>query len=68
VTAKYANDPFNTFFAISSDEPDRDYFALGVGLVAVLSRRVTAFVDYETVLALADVTNHIVTLGLRVEF
>jgi uncharacterized protein with beta-barrel porin domain len=68
VTSKYAVDPFNTFFVIPTDNPDRDYFALGAGVSAVFSKGVSAFLYYETVLALRDVTRHAFTAGVRLEF
>jgi outer membrane autotransporter protein len=68
VTAKYAVDPFNTFFVIPTDNPDRDYVALAVGVSAVFSRGISAFVNYETALGLRDVTHHGFTGGVRLEF
>lgn len=68
VTAKYAVDPFNTFFVIPTDDPDRDYVALAVGLSAVFSKGVSAFLNYETALGLRDVTNHAFVAGVRFEF
>lgn len=49
-------------------DPDRDYATLGAGLSAVFPHGVLAFVDYETVLALSDISVHQVTGGIRVEF
>jgi outer membrane autotransporter protein len=68
VTAKYAVDPFNTFFVIPTDNPDRDYVALAAGVSAVFSRGISAFVNYETALGLRDVTHHGFTGGVRFEF
>ena len=68
ITAKYAADPFNTFFAIPTDRPDRDFFAVGAGLSLVLAPRVSAFFNYETILGLRDVTHHDFWAGVRVEF
>ncbi|MGH2607495.1 MAG: autotransporter outer membrane beta-barrel domain-containing protein [Tepidiformaceae bacterium] len=68
ITARYVNDPFNTFFTIPTDDPDRDYVAVAAGASAVFRRGVSAFVNYETVLGLRDVTHHAFTGGLRVEF
>ena len=68
VTAKYAVDPFNTFFVIPTDNPDRDYVALAAGVSAVFSRGISAFVNYETALGLRDVTLHGFTGGVRFEF
>ena len=68
VTSKYAVDPFNTFFVIPTENPDRDYFALAVGVSAVFSRGISSFLNYETVLGLKDVTSHAFTGGVRLEF
>jgi outer membrane lipase/esterase len=68
VTSKYAVDPFNTFFVIPTDNPDRDYVALAVGVSAVFSRGISSFLNYETVLGLRDVTSHAFTGGVRLEF
>lgn len=68
VRAVFVNDPFGTPFTIPTDDPDRNYFSLGVGLSAVLPRGFQGFVDYETRLGLEDVTYHAVTAGVRGEF
>ena len=68
ITAKYAADPFNTFFVIPTENPDRDFVALAVGVSAVFERGISGFLNYETVLALRDVTYHAVVAGLRFEF
>ncbi len=58
---------FNTI-VIPTDDPDRDYFNLGLGLSTVFPRGILGFVDYETVLGLSDVTVHQITGGIRMEF
>jgi uncharacterized protein with beta-barrel porin domain len=68
VTAKYAVDPFNTFFVIPTENPDRDYFALAVGASAQFSKGISAFLNYETALGLRSVTAHGFTGGVRFEF
>ena len=68
ITAKNVNDPFNTFFAIPSDRPDRDFFALGAGLSTVLARGLAAFVSYETILGYRDLTYHEAWAGVRMQF
>ena len=68
ITAKYANDPFNIFFSIPTDGPDRDFFALAAGLSAQFPQGIAAFFNYDTVLGLRDVTSHNFTGGVRVEF
>jgi uncharacterized protein YhjY with autotransporter beta-barrel domain len=68
ITANYTHDPFDTFFAIPTDRPDRDYAALGAGVSGVFRRGVAAFLSYETILGLRDVSHHSFTGGVRVEF
>lgn len=68
ITAKYIHDVTNTFFSIPTDDPDRDYVALGAGLAAQFARGVGAFVNFETALGLRNVTNYQFTGGIRVEF
>jgi outer membrane autotransporter protein len=68
ITARFVADPANTPILLQTDNPDRDYFNFGAGLSAVFQRGVSAFVYYETVLALRDVTAHQVAVGLRLAF
>jgi uncharacterized protein YhjY with autotransporter beta-barrel domain len=74
ITAHFLNVPddpqvraLNTI-VIPADDPDRDYATFGLGLSAVFPRGVLGFVDYETVLALSDVSVHQVSGGIRFEF
>jgi outer membrane lipase/esterase len=66
--AQFAADPTNTVFSIPTATADRDYFALGASLSALLARNVSAFLDFETVLGLQNVTNYGFTGGIRVSF
>ena len=68
ITAKFADDPFDTFFSVPTDDPDRDFFALAAGLSAQLRHGIAAFFNYDTVLGLRGVTSHSFTGGVRVEF
>lgn len=68
VTAKFAVDPFNTFFVIPTENPDRDYLALGVGVSAAFPKGISAFLNYETAIGLRDVTTHAFIGGVRFEF
>ena len=66
--ATYVDDPRkNTLLAIT-DDPDSDYFELGVGVSAVFKNGVQAFFNYDTVLGMDDFTIHMFTLGGRWEF
>lgn len=53
---------------IPTDDPDRDYFNLGVGLLGVFSEDASVFLEYQTVLGLEDITNHIVRAQVRLNF
>ncbi len=53
---------------IPVEEPDEDYFNLALGVSAVFPRGILAFLDYETALALEDISLHQFTGGLRFEF
>jgi len=68
VTATYSNDPFGTAIVIPTEFPDRNYFALAAGISGAFARGISAFVNYETLLGLRDVTNHQFTGGVRFEF
>jgi outer membrane lipase/esterase len=68
ITARFVNDPQRQPIRFSTDSPDRDYVNIGVALSATFRGGIAAFVDYETVLALANVTRHDITLGIRGEF
>lgn len=68
IRAKYAVDPFNTFFVIPTEDPDRNYFALSLGASAVFGRGISSFVNWETILGHRHVTNHAFVAGVRFEF
>lgn len=69
IQARFVNgisDPDNSIL-IPTDDPDRDYYGLGVGLSAVFPRGISAFAYYDTLLDLDDSTFHQFTLGVRFE-
>lgn len=68
IVAKYTHDPFNTFFAIPTESPDRNYYTLRAGLTSVYPSGVSAFANVDTVLGLRDTRSTSVTIGVRVEF
>jgi uncharacterized protein with beta-barrel porin domain len=67
LTARFVNDPQRAPIRFATDGPDRDFFNIGVGLSATFRGGVAAFVQYDTVLGLEDVTRHTVVLGVRKE-
>ena len=68
ITAQFANDPFNQAFIIPTDNPDRDFAAIGAGISAVLGRGVAAFFEYEAIVGLRNVASNNFTVGVRVQF
>jgi outer membrane autotransporter protein len=67
LTARFINDPQRAPIRFVTDGPDRDFFNIGIGLSATFRGGVAAFVQYDTVLGLEDVTRHTVVLGVRKE-
>jgi len=51
-----------------TDSPDRDYGRVGAGVSAQFAHGISAFIDYDTVIALSDVEQHRFTAGGRIEF
>jgi uncharacterized protein with beta-barrel porin domain len=68
ITSRFVNDPLRTPLILVTDSPDRDFFAFGVSLSATFRGGVAAFVSYEPVIGLAEVTSHSVVGGIRLEF
>jgi outer membrane autotransporter protein len=55
-------------FSLPSDTPDTSYYAASIGSSIVFRGGWQAFLQYQSVLALADVDSNVVTLGVRGEF
>ncbi len=66
--ATFIADPRQNVLRASTDDPDRDYFELGLGISAVLQGGAQLFFNYETILGFSDLTDHAFTLGGRLEF
>lgn len=67
ITAHFMQDPSKTRFNILTDSPDRDFMYLGAGLSAQFTHGISAFVNYETLLAHKFASNHSFTGGVRFE-
>ena len=67
IQGNFVNDQFVTTFAFKTEDPDRDYFQLGLGASAVIPGGKTAFLQYQTTLGRANYRDYNVALGLRVE-
>lgn len=68
IRAQFANDPFNQVFTVPTDNPDRDFFALGAGISSQFRKGMAAFLDFEAVVGLANVTSYNFTAGIRIGF
>ena len=71
IKASFINAPAGTngnTIIIPTDDPDRDFANFGLGLSAVFPHGIMAFVDWQTILGLSDVTLNQITSGLRFEF
>jgi outer membrane autotransporter protein len=61
------DNPNNTLRA-ATDEPDSDYFELGLAVSGVFKGGVQVFASYDTLLGFEDLSTHLFTLGGRWEF
>jgi len=68
ITAKYVFDPTNDVLRFTSNAGDEDYFGISLGVNSVLRDGMQIFANYDTVLGLDNVSHHVFTAGLRVEF
>jgi outer membrane autotransporter protein len=68
INARFVNDPTQSGFAIETDEADKNYFNLGLGLSAVFAQGRSGYLFYETRLDQDDVTLHMINAGIRFEF
>jgi outer membrane autotransporter protein len=65
---RFVEDRNGTPFRFENDPPDRNYFNLGAGVVLVLPRGFSPFLNYRALVGYNDQQSHIFTAGLRVEF
>jgi outer membrane autotransporter protein len=68
VTAFYTADPNQVPLIIVSDEPDRNFFNLGIGAVATLPQGITTFADFQALVGHELVNDYTFTVGGRFEF
>lgn len=68
LTAKYTNDPNNNFFAIPTDDPDRNYVTLSAGASMLFRRGLSAFLNFTVVEGLRHIRNRGIAIGARMEF
>jgi uncharacterized protein YhjY with autotransporter beta-barrel domain len=68
--ARYAAQQTGQVFNLNirSDDPDEDFFELGVGISAVFANNLQAFIDYRTTVDLDNVSAELITIGVRGSF
>lgn len=69
INANYIYDPYDTktVFYAPTDNPDRDYFSLGIGVSTVLPMGVQAFAFFEKTLDLEAMSHQAIVVGIRKE-
>jgi len=69
INASYLYDPFDnpSVFSAPTEEPDRDFFLVSIGLTTVLPMGTQAFFSYENTSGMNRITNHSFVLGARWE-
>ena len=65
IRTQYRFDPRDNVLEITTDEPDRNYYAVGLGVSAVFQSGLQGFVGYDTLLGLDDVSDHLFSAGVR---
>jgi uncharacterized protein YhjY with autotransporter beta-barrel domain len=68
IAANYVNDPSKQPLNIRTDGPGENFFNLGLGLSAVFQGGKSAFIYYQTALALAHTTQNEIIVGVRLAF
>ncbi len=68
MSAIYAVDPGRNELISITDDPDRNYFELGLGVSTVAPNGMQVFFDYQTLLGHEYFNDHRFTLGVRGEF
>jgi outer membrane lipase/esterase len=68
VGTRFVNDINNTPFYVLTNNPDRNYFRLGVGVAAQFAQGRSGFISYNTLLGYEGVTYNSVNAGVRIEF
>ncbi|MFT4613229.1 MAG: outer membrane lipase/esterase [Bacteroidia bacterium] len=68
--ARYASQDIGQTFNlnVNTDDPDEDYFEVGLGVSAAFAQNIQAFIDYSTTLDLEDVSAELLTIGIRGQF
>lgn len=70
VSVQFAQDfrPVPTTFSYQTERPDRDFFHLGGGVVAVLPKNLQAYANFETLLGHSYLNDYVGSTGVRFGF
>ena len=68
IKASLAAAPSGLVLSARTNDPDRDYFNLGIGLSATFRGGTAAFIHYDAVVGRENFTQHGFTAGIRFEF
>ncbi len=68
VTARFINDPTGTAIVLSDSPYDADYFRIGLGLSAIMSKGRSGFMYYDKTLGRDGITQDNLAIGFRMEF
>ncbi|HID80829.1 MAG TPA: autotransporter domain-containing protein [Chromatiales bacterium] len=68
IDAQFIYDPSSTTFGVLTDEPDKDYFNVGLGFSVVTTGGKSGFLYYETRIDQDNIEQHWVKGGLRFEY
>jgi outer membrane autotransporter protein len=70
ISVQFAQDlrPAPTTFSYQTDRPDRDFFHVGTGIVAVLPKGFQSYINFEALLGHSYLNNYVGTVGVRLGF
>lgn len=68
IIATYTEDPRQFALVARTDDPDRDYGELGIGVSSVFKGGGQVFFSYDTLIGFKNLTSNLFTLGGRLEF
>jgi outer membrane autotransporter protein len=68
LSAHFVSDPQANKINISTDNPDRSYWQLGVGVSMLFQNGIVGFIDYGALIGNDDWSHRNISLGMRMEF
>jgi outer membrane autotransporter protein len=67
-TARFVNDASGTRIVLLTDQPDRNFFNIGVGMTAVITDNLTGYARYQNLLGYKDLDVQSFEFGIRLGF